>query len=261
MTPLQYIIQEGEQAAEVSERDLKDGTGFEVRKISHEKHNASVNSRVAYDLLGKISETTQLKRATVARILKGIQAGVFDQFRQNPEQFITEVSRLINEQKATAIIERLSYDAIDEKYDQDIFTIASKTDFAKAGGKLRKHVFDYVATDSVVERKFVADLDASSEVVVYVKLPRGFRIPTPVGNYNPDWAIAFNHDSVRHVYFVAETKGSMSSMELSSIEQQKIEGARRFFKEMNAAIDEDKVTYDVVTDYGKLMDIVGGSSR
>jgi type III restriction enzyme len=258
VTPLQYVVELGEQVETVSEKDLKDGSGFKTTKISREKHNASVNSNVAYDLLGKLAESTQLKRSTLAKILAGIESAVFEEFRKNPEQFIAEASRLINEQKATAIIERLSYDTLNDKYDQDIFTIASKTDFAKAGGKLQKHVYDYVATDSKVERDFVAELDASAEVVVYVKLPKGFKIPTPVGNYNPDWAIAFNHESVKHVYFVAETKGSMSTMELSSIEQKKIECARRFFEKMNSVIDEDKVTYDVVTDYGKLMDIVGG---
>ena len=111
--------------------------------------------------------------------------------------------------------------------------------------------------DSNVERDFAKDLDTSSEVVVYAKLPRGFFIPTPVGDYNPDWAISFREGSVKHVYFVAETKGSMSSMELRAIEQTKIECARKFFAEINRRIDPENVRYDVVTSYGKLMEIVG----
>jgi len=93
-------------------------------------------------------------------------------------------------------------------------------------------------------------------VVVYAKLPRGFSIPTPVGNYNPDWAISFKEGTVKHIYFVAETKGSMSSMELREIERTKIECARKFFAEINQKIETEKVKYDVVDSFGKLMDLV-----
>ena len=96
------------------------------------------------------------------------------------------------------------------------------------------------------------ELDTSVEVVVYAKLPRSFTIPTPVGNYNPDWAIAFQEGTVKHVYFIAETKGSMSSMELRKIEECKIDCARKFFKK----ITSDQVKYDVVDSYGKLMQLV-----
>ena len=213
---------------------------------------------VTYDLLGKIAENTQLTRKTVAEILSGVQTAVFKQFKQNPEHFIAESSRLINEQKATIIIERLSYDNIAETHDIDIFTTGqSKQDFTKASEKLKNHIYDYVITDSKVEREFVKELDTSTEVVVYAKLPRGFLIPTPVGDYNPDWAISFKEGSVKHIYFVAETKGSMSSMELRAIEHTKIECARKFFAEINRKIDPEHVKYDVVTSYGKLMEIVG----
>lgn len=117
---------------------------------------------------------------------------------------------------------------------------------------------DYVITDSKVERDFVTELDTSTEVVVYAKLPRGFFIPTPVGDYNPDWAIAFQEGKVKHVYFVAETKGSLSSMQLKGAELAKIECARKFF----ASIEIDSgeaVKYDVVTDYSELMQLVGAA--
>ena len=177
------------------------------------------------------------------------------------EHFITEASRLITEQKAAMVIERLAYDEVDECYDADIFT-ANQTgqDFSRATAKLKNHVYDYAITDSDVEREFVKELDTSSEVVVYAKLPRGFLIPTPVGDYNPDWAITFRAGSVRHIYFVAETKGTMSSMELREIEKTKIACARRFFDEISQRITEDRVKYDVVTDYAKLMDVVGRAS-
>ena len=258
VTPLQVIVEEGSESDHITDEKLKNGTAIEKTKTRVETINTSIHSKVTYDLLGKIAEKTQLTRKTVAEILSGVQPVVFEQFKQNPEHFIAESSRLINEQKATIIIERLSYDNIAETHDIDIFTAGqSKQDFTKASEKLKNHIYDYVITDSKVEREFVKELDTSTEVVVYAKLPRGFLIPTPVGDYNPDWAISFKEGSVKHIYFVAETKGSMSSMELRAIEQTKIECARKFFEEVNRRIDPEHVKYDVVTNYGKLMEIVG----
>lgn len=258
VTPLQYTIQGGEQVGQVTQDQVKAGQGFEIRETVTEEHKASIHSSVTYDLLGKLAESTQLTRKTIAEMLSGIQPAVFKQFKQNPEHFLAEATRLINEQKATIIIERLTYDGIAETHDIDIFTAGqSSQDFTKASEKLRNHIYDYVITDSKVEREFVKELDTSAEVVVYAKLPRGFLIPTPVGDYNPDWAISFKEGSVKHIYFVAETKGSMSSMELRAIEHTKIECARKFFAEINRKIDPEHVKYDVVTSYGKLMEIVG----
>ena len=258
VTPLQYTIQKGEQVDQATYDQLKAGQGYEVRETATEEYNASIHSMVKYDLLGKLAENTQLTRKTIAEMLGGIQPAKFKQFKQNPEHFIAESSRLINEQKATIIIERLGYDGIAETHDIDIFTAGqSKQDFTKASEKLKNHIYDYVITGSNVEREFVKELDTSAEVVVYAKLPRGFLIPTPVGDYNPDWAISFKEGSVRHIYFVAETKGSMSTMELRAIEHTKIECARKFFEEINRRIDPEHVKYDVVDSYGKLMEIVG----
>jgi len=258
VTPLQYTIQSGEQAEHATYDQLKTGHGFEVKETATEKYNATIHSIVKYDLLGNLAENTQLTRNTIAEILTGMNSAVFKQFRQNPEHFISEASRIINEQKATIIIERLSYDEITEVHNMDIFTAGqSKQDFSKAGAKLKNHIYDYVITDSKVERDFVNEMDTSAEVVVYAKLPRGFLIPTPVGDYNPDWAISFKEGTVKHIYFVAETKGSMSSLELRAIEKTKIECAIKFFEELNTKLDPDHVKYDVVTDYGKLMEIVG----
>ena len=257
VTPLQYTVHAGEQHAAVTDTQLNSGESFKLTGTSTEQGSV-VHSDVTYDLVGKVAESAHLTRKTVAEILSGIEPANFDQFRMNPEHFIAEASRLINEQKATAIIEQLCYDEVEDRYDADIFTAAqSGQDFSRATEKLNNHVYDYCITDSDVERKFVEELDTSEEVVVYAKLPRGFLIPTPVGDYNPDWAISFKQGSVKHIYFVAETKGSMSSMSLREIERTKIECARKFFKEVNQGIDENKVRYDVVTDYAKLMAIVG----
>ena len=252
VSPLQYTIQRGEQRDEATADQLKGGSAFELGESETLSHRASVHSGVKYDLIGKLAEQTDLTRRTVTRILTGINATTFAQYKSNPEGFIADASRLINEQKATVIVERLSYDPIDGTHEIDIFTQDKpKGSFGKAF-KTNRHIYDYVFTDSTNERKFVEELDTSTEVVVYAKLPRGFTIPTPVGGYNPDWAIAFEQDKVRHVYFIAETKGSMSSMDLREIEKRKIDCARKFF----ARITSDQVKYDVVDGYGKLMELV-----
>ncbi|MCW5715746.1 MAG: DEAD/DEAH box helicase family protein [Bauldia sp.] len=258
VTPLQYTIQTGIQGDGLTDEQLKAGDGFALTGSTTER-GGSIHSLVKYDLLGKIAENTELTRKTAAEIMTGIQASVFGQFKENPEHFIAEASRIIAEQKAAMVIERLAYDGLAEVYDVQIFTAnQAGQDFSKASVKLKRHVYDYVVTDSDIEKNFVGQLDAASEVVVYAKLPRGFLIPTPVGDYNPDWAISFKEGSVKHIYFVAETKGTMSSLKLREIENSKIACARKFFDEIGRRVSEDRVKYDVVTSYEKLMDIVGG---
>ncbi|RFB97968.1 restriction endonuclease subunit R [Rhizobium leguminosarum bv. trifolii] len=256
VTPLRYTVKSGTQKDTLTDGELARGDGFEENEQATYQAD-SVVSLVKYDLLGKIAEASLLTRETAAGILGQIEPVVFAQFRTNPEHFISEASRIIAEQKATMVIERLTYDAVNESHSASIFTAAQTgQDFSRATAKLNKHVFDYAITDSKVEQEFVQELDTSSEVIVYAKLPRGFLIPTPVGDYNPDWAISFKSGSVRHIYFVAETKGSMSSMRLHGIEKTKIDCARKFFAEINRRITKDQVKYDVVSDYEKLMDIL-----
>ncbi len=253
---LHYVVQAGSQHETIEAVDLAKGTGFGQTSISTTTETISAGSQVRYDLIGEIAEKTLLTRRTARKILGGIAPGTFAQFRQNPEQFITECARLINEQKATAIVEHLVYDTIGESFDSAIFTEnQTRQPLWPADKPLQRHIYDHVVTDSNVEREFVEQLDKSSEVAVYAKLPGGFFIPTPVGDYNPDWAIAFTEGSVKHVYFVAETKGSLSSLQLSGVEAAKIECARKFFASLNSTSTDD-VTYDVVTDYSQLMQLV-----
>lgn len=252
VSPMQYTVVRGEQTEQATYDGLKQGATFKVMESSSDYHRASVHSAVKYDLIGRLATETQLTRSTVASVLQGINKAVFSQYRTNPEDFMQKAARLINEQKATVIVEHIAYDPTGDTHTMDIFTQDKpKEDFSKAV-KANHHIYDYVFTDSKNERDFVCELDASTEVVVYAKLPRGFFIPTPVGNYNPDWAIAFQEGKVKHVYFVAETKGSMSSMDLRKIEESKIECARKFFAKMTS----DQVKYDVVDGYGKLMELV-----
>lgn len=259
VTPLQYTIQRGEQAAALTYDGIKTGSTFELKDAVTEINRASIHSVVKYDLVGKLSEGTQLTRRTVVEILKGLNDAVFSQYKTNPESFIAEAVRLINEQKATVIIEHLAYDPVEDKFDLDIFTAGqTKQDFSNAVKTPKHHIYDFVLPDSGSrpERDFAEALEASTEVVVYAKLPRGFLIPTPVGDYNPDWAISFKEGAVKHVYFVAETKGSMSSMDLREIEKTKIKCARKFFEEMNRRFAPEDVRYDVVDSFGQLMELV-----
>lgn len=256
VAPMQYVIQAGEQRDQLETDDLTSGAGFAVSSTQTHTESVSAGSRVKYDLLGEITEKTKLTRRTTAAILRGVQPTTFAKFRLNPEQFITEAARLINEQKATVIVEHLTYDTLEDRFDSAIFTEnQTKQDLTHAGGKLTKHIYDYVVTDSKVERAFATELDTSKEVAVYAKLPRGFFIPTPVGDYNPDWAIAFTEGSVKHVYFIAETKGSLSTLQLRGVESAKIECARKFFASVNEK-NSQGVTYDVITDYNELIELV-----
>ena len=257
VTKVKYIIDGGDQTHGMTAEQLEEGTGFEQGTRTTHTGEISAHSKVPYDLIGKIVEGVQLTRHTVASILSGIDSNRFDLFRDNPEEFILNTIKLINEQKATTVVEHLTYDALNEKYGSEIFTNSvERINPDNSGCKLNKHVFDYAVTDSKVERKFVEELDISSEVVVYSKLPRGFSIPTPVGNYNPDWAIAFDKDKVKQIYFVAETKGTMQTLELKGIENTKIECAKRFFNELNEKIDSQKVEYKVADSYENLMKLV-----
>ena len=259
--PLQVRVIRGEQATNLTADNMQRGQGFVLKESVEypDGYQTHMPSQVRYDLVGKLAEGTQLTRRTVARILMGLNPAVFSQFKTNPEAFISQAIKLINEQKATMIVEHLSYDPIEERFDIDIFTAdQTRRDFTDAVHTPKHHIYEYVLPDSgsKPERDFAEALEASSEVVVYAKLPRGFLIPTPVGDYNPDWAIAFKEGLVKHIYFVAETKGSLSSMELRGIEQTKIKCARKFFNEMNQRFAPENVKYDVVTDYEGLMGLV-----
>lgn len=240
---------------EIKSKDaLLEGSSFEKQKSgTYDEHKVATNSSVKYDLVGKLVEETGLTRKAVIQILTGIQPTVFNQFKDNPEEFIIQAGKLINNEKATAIIQHITYDVLDDKYDTDIFTDATiKGKLDVNAMKADKHLFDHIIYDSTNERKFAQELDVASDVAVYVKLPDGFYIFTPVGHYNPDWAIAFKEGTVKHIYFVAETKGSMDTLELRGIEDAKIHCAREHFK----AISGDNVVYDVVDSYQALLDKV-----
>ena len=254
---LSYKLAEATQNDESSYEQVKAKEMFGKVTSKTEVANISIQSQVTYDLIGNIADDTNLTRKTVARILQGINAAVFAQFKLNPEAFIREMSRIINEQQAKMVIQGLKYNPLDSTYpDNEIFV--SNENIPLQAYKAERHIWDYVVTDSDNERKFVEELDGADEVVVYAKLPDRFQIPTPFGSYNPDWAIAFHKDKVRQIYFVAETKGSMSDSDLREKEKRKIESAKKFFATLNEEHQslEDVVQYSVIDSFGSLMKLV-----
>ena len=253
VSKIYFKIETGSLETIESKESLESGVAFTKEESGHYGATTTANSNVKYDLVGKIVEETGLTRKAIVSILQGIQPVTFNQFKDNPEEFISKAAQLINDEKATAIIEHITYDMLDEQYGTDIFTeptIKGRLDVNAM--KANKHLYDHIVYDSTNERDFATDLDTNTDVAVYVKLPDGFYISTPVGRYNPDWAIAFYEGKVKHIYFVAETKGSMNSMQLRLIEESKIHCAREHFK----AISSGNVVYDVVDSYTSLMEKV-----
>ncbi len=243
----------GEQTAKIQSKDqLLQGHGFRQRKADQDVADHSVFGDVRYDLIGKLVEKTGLTRATVAAILAGMAPQKFAMFRLNPEEFILKVGNIVNNEKAAAIIQRITYNKLDAVYDPDIFKATLRGKLGQNAMPVSRSIYDYLIYDSDGEREFAAQLDVNEKVALYVKLPKSFFISTPVGKYSPDWAIAFHEGSVKHVYFVAETKGSNDTMELRGVEEAKIECAKAHF----AAISNSDITYDVVKDFDQLINLV-----
>ena len=256
VSQLQYTTSVGQQKAQMNQHEVERGDSFKTAKTRTQTLQHAETSRIKYDLIGKIAEGTVLTRRTVAKILSGLRIDTIHMFKNNPEEFISKVIKLINEQKATMIVDHISYDETSGTYDSAIFTAEKSSQTFDKAFRANKAIQDYVFTDGAaeksIERRFAEDLDAADEVCVYAKLPKGFHIPTPVGNYSPDWAIAFNEGTVKHIYFVAETKGTMESLNLRPIEQAKIACAKKLFNEISTS----HVKYHDVDSYQSLLTIM-----
>lgn len=249
---LQYTLTAGRQRVKVDFDEIETGHGFDVRAAETFDIGTDGNINVAYDLVGEVARAAAITRRSAATILSGIREDTFNLFRVNPEEFIKKTAQLIISEKASMIVEHVTYHEIDREYETSIFTERMPQDASKAY-ESQKGIQRFVFPDSNSERRFAKDLDIHEEVVAYAKLPRSFQIPTPVGNYAPDWAIAFKQGSVRHVFFIAETKGTMDTLELSSVEQSKIACAKKLFNQMSTS---DVRYYNVAT-YDDLLAVMG----
>ena len=253
VSKIYFRVETGAMEQIHSKEELMSGESFVKEEAQNYNHIVALNSSIKYDLIGKLVDETGLTRKAIIQILRGIKQTTFEQFKSNPEEFIIKAASLINDEKATAIIQHITYNALDEKYDTAVFTDPTiKGQLDKNAVKTKKHLYDHVVYDSANEKAFAMELDTSKDVAVYVKLPSGFYISTPVGKYNPDWAIAFYEGDIKHIYFVAETKGSMNSMQLRQVEESKIHCAKEHFR----AISNGSVVYDVVDSYKSLLDKV-----
>lgn len=254
---MKYTVTIGEQRKVINEQQIKSGESFGTTKTKTNTILSPANDKTKYDLVGKIARGTTLTRKTVVKILQGISPKKFYMFKANPEEFISKVIKIINEQKSMTIIEHVTYNVTEDTYDQSIFTATqSKADYNKVV-EVKKAIQNYIVTDGTadnsVEKRFAEDLEKADEVSVYAKLPDSFKIPTPVGNYSPDWAIAFNDGyGIKHIYFIAETKGTLDSLQLRPIEQAKIKCARKLFNELSTS----KVRYHDVTSYDDLLNVM-----
>jgi type III restriction enzyme len=245
-----YEIRSGEMVHSSLE-NIQDGTAFGNENRKSEKIGKGTFTNTTYDIIGEIEAKTNLTRQTIVHILKAIKEEKFLLFRKNPEAFIAKCANFINEAKASLVLNNIVYHKLDERYDAKT-VFSNDKNIIRNAPLLKKHIYDYLITDSEIEKKFVAAIDNCEEIIVYAKLPRLFKIPTPVGNFSPDWAIVFDKEKVRYIYFVVETKGSDSDKDLREIEKLKIHCAKEHFKE----ISNNEVTFGKVSGYETLMEII-----
>lgn len=246
-----YEVITGDQKEEGTKQDLDSGTHITQSSTERFKLKSNPYHSTVYDIVGEIEKLTNLTRRTVVTILQKIHGNKFYLLTKNPEEFIAKISKLINEAKAKLIINNIVYHKIDEAYDaKTVFT--NDNTVLRNTINLQKHIYDQLTSDSNIETEFAKALEQAVEVVVYAKLPQSFYITTPVGRYSPDWAIVFDKEKVRYIYFVAETKGTDSAMDLRGTENLKIHCAKVHFEE----IAGQEVKYDVVNSYDKLMELV-----
>lgn len=250
VTKIHLAVTTGVLAHIKSKEELEAGKAMQVGKTQNIKVDEAVASGVRYDLVGELVQRTGLKRSTIVAILRGIKPETFGMYRQNPEEFIIRAGNIINEQKAIAVIEHITYHRTEQRYEANIF--AEQELRGRIGIdaiQSEKSLYDLVVVDSQgTEKRFAEALEQQEAVEVYTKLPRGFYINTPVGRYNPDWAIVFREGEVKHIYFVAETKGSEDITQLRAVEHAKIECASRHF----ASISDSQLKFGVVANYDTL---------
>ena len=253
---LQYTVASASQKDILNADMIKEGSSFESEKTRTDLLRSEGRSQIKYDLIGKIAKGTVLTRKTAAAILKGIRPEKFNMYKENPEEFISRTIRLINEQKAAMTVEHIEYNEAENRYEPSIFTEENHSAFSDKAYPAKKAIQDYVFTDGTaeksVERKFAQALDGAKEVNVYAKLPKGFYIPTPMGHYSPDWAIVFYEGNIKHIYFIAETKGTMESLSLRPVEKAKIDCAKKLFD----SLSHGKVTFAHVDSFEELMNKV-----
>lgn len=249
VTRLKYNVVTGQQNNQITKMDLDNKNSFSQERSGSYSENidASHSTSAKYDLIYEIAKKTNLIRKTISKILIGAKE-TLRFFRENPEEYINKVSELINQQKASVIVNHISYYPMEDRFESDIFNESHKDFDSNKVFESKKAIQDYVFVDgnakngNSIEMNFAKQLEAQKDVKVYAKLPSKFYIPTPMGKYTPDWAIVFENDKSREIYFIAETKGSLDSLELRAVEQGKINCAKSLYNKEGSKLHYEQVT-------------------
>ncbi|MBD9035778.1 MAG: DEAD/DEAH box helicase [Prevotella sp.] len=255
VSEIRIVVESGSMESIRDKEELEAGATMSSAKVRTIRVSEAVGSGVKYDLIGDLVQITGLTRRTIVTILQSIEPSKFLQFKLNPEEFIIKTGRIINDCKALSLIQHIKYEKRDHTFESDIFEEATlRGVIGKNAIESEKSLYDLVVVDSEgIEMSFAESLEKEDDVVVYTKLPNGFYINTPMGKYNPDWAVAFREGSVKHVYFVAETKGNdIEASQNRGSENAKIECARHHF----ASISTGEVVFSVVKTYQDLYNVV-----
>jgi len=184
------------------------------------------------DILTDLQDKTQLTRRSIHRIL--VESGRLDDFKRNPQQFIELTAEIINRSKRMALVDGIKYQRIgaEEYYAQQLFETEELTGYLKSMIDANKSVHEQVIYQSDTERTFAEQLEKNEAIKVYAKLPGWFRVPTPLGPYNPDWAVLVDKDGTERLYFVVETKSSLFTDDLRDKESAKIKCGEAHFAEL-----------------------------
>lgn len=249
VTRLKYNVVTGQQNNQITKMDLDNKNSFSQERSGSYSENIDAfhSTSAKYDLVYDIAKKTNLIRKTISKILIGAKE-TLRFFRENPEEYINKVSELINQQKASVIVNHISYYPMEDRFESDIFNESHKDFDSNKVFESKKAIQDYVFVDgnakngNSIEMNFAKQLEAQKDVKVYAKLPSKFYIPTPMGKYTPDWAIVFENDKSREIYFIAETKGSLDSLELRAVEQGKINCAKSLYNKKGSKLHYEQVT-------------------
>ena len=196
------------------------------------------------DLLTDLQDRTQLTRRTLVRVLT--ECGRLDDFKRNPQQFIEQTAEIINRCKRMALVDGIRYEKLgdDHVYVQELFEQEELSGYLKNMLRdTRKSIYEHVVFDSSIERDFADALEKNQDVLLYAKLPGWFKVPTPLGSYNPDWAVLIQKDGMQRLYFVVETKSSLFTGDMRNKESAKIECGKAHFKAL--AVGENPARYEV----------------
>lgn len=236
----------------------KSGLTIEASGVNPDEHGIvstvySNEDEIALpDIVTYLQNETDLTRRTIVRILT--ESDTLNQFKKNPQEYMQETSKLINKVMAHLIIDGIKYTKIDDFYSQELFKNDELFGYLERNMIESEHsVYDHIIYDSEVEKNFALSLDNDPDVKLYTKLPGWFKIKTPLGNYNPDWAVMIDKDGETKMYFVVETKGTTEYLGIKPSEKAKIDCGRKHFKALG-----DNIHFDVSDSYKNFKeDVVG----